>query len=73
VCNPEKITLCLPKGANIRIEMTVPETISAPIEEGEIVAVATCYFGEQVVYVINLESTERAEVKKKSLWGLFGD
>lgn len=72
VCNPEKVSLCLPKGADVRIELIVPQILSAPIEEGEIIARAVCYYGDTEVCIINLESTETMEVKRKSIWDFFG-
>ncbi len=72
VANPTDISICLPRGADLRIEMSIPENIHAPIEEGEIIAVAKCYLGDTEVHIINLESTEDVKEKKKSLFDIFG-
>ncbi len=73
VCNPKKISLCLPKGADLRISLTLPKKIDSRVEENTILAYATCYFGDEIVYVINLEATESTDTKKRCLWELLGE
>lgn len=73
VCNTQKISLCLPKGADLRIALTVPKKIDSQVDENTILAYATCYFGNEIVYVINLEATECAATKKRCLWELLGE
>ncbi len=72
VSNPTDISICLPRGADVRIDLSVPENIRAPIEEGEIIAIAKCYLGDTEVHIINLEATEAIKEKKKSLFDIFG-
>ena len=37
VCNIGDVTICLPKNAEIRIELQLPTRITAPVEKGEII------------------------------------
>ncbi len=71
VANTTDASVCLPRGADLRIELEIPERIHAPIEEGEIIAIAKCYLGDTEVHIIYLEATEDIKEKKKSLFDVF--
>lgn len=71
VTNKKGLSLCLPKDSNMTVELDIPETIQAPIEEGEIIGKAICKYNEETVYIIYLESTETVIEKKKSFFELL--
>lgn len=74
VTNCGEVSVCLPKGARYYMELVVPDTVNAPIKEGEITARAKCISDGKEVYIINLEAVETIAEKKKTFWEkLFGD
>ncbi len=71
--NPLLCNLTLPKGARIKTELSLPDSLNAPICRGDIVGKAHIYADGKEVYVIYLESTETVLEKKKSIFDmLFG-
>ncbi len=74
ICNVGDTSICLPKNAEIHIELQLPKTIKAPLEAGEIIGYAVCMCNGEIVYIINIESQETIKEKKKSLWQkIFGE
>lgn len=65
--NPDGAYLSLPKGASVSISLVLPESINAPVEEGEIIGYAVCEADGKEVYIIYLEATETVIEKKKSI------
>ena len=65
VCNGSKIALCLPKNAKIEIQLVSPERVTTPVEKGDIIAKAKCFYQGKEVYIINLEATETIKKKKE--------
>ncbi len=66
VTNEKDAELCLPKGATADIELSIPESINAPIKSGEIVGKAVYKHKGNEVYIINIISIENINVKRKS-------
>ncbi len=67
VTNPLPAEILLPKNAKTEITLVLPETLAAPIAQGEIIGYAVCTASQKEVYVIHLESTTEIKVKKKTL------
>ena len=74
LANAEDISVCLPKGAKFQIELKLPDSLEAPVSEGEILGEAIVSCQGKEVYVINLEVSESIKAKEKSFWEkLFGE
>ena len=63
--------LCLPKDAEITREIVLTSDIVAPIENHEIVGEIIFRYNGEIVYIINIETTESVAVKKKSVYELL--
>lgn len=72
--NRERAFVILPKGGKTEIKLTLPESISLPVYEGDILGKAVFLYQGKEVYIINLESTEEIHLPKKNFWEkAFGD
>ncbi len=72
--NRENVAVTLPKGAKVEIRLSLPETVSLPVYEGDILGKAVFIYQGKEVYIINLESTEEIQLPKKNFWEkIFGD
>ncbi len=72
--NRENVAVTLPKGAKAEIKLSLPDSISLPVYEGDILGKATFIYQGKEVYIINLESTEEIHLPKKNFWEkIFGD
>ncbi len=72
-CNTEDIFICLPKGAEHKTELILPESVTAPIEANEIIAKARVISGGKEVYIIQLETQTEFKEKEKNFWEkIFG-
>ncbi len=74
VTSPNDVYMCLPKGEKTEIRIVKPDRVSAPIENGVILARAEVLCRGRVVYIINLESSEPVEEKRLTLFEkIFGE
>ncbi len=68
VRSDKRASVCLPKGSKIEVELMLPDVLSAPIKNGDVIGKAVCRYGEDKVYIINFESIENIKEKKKSFF-----
>ncbi len=69
--NTQSVSLCLPKGAEITAELVIKDDISAPIDRCEIIGQTIFRYNGEVVYIINIETTESVAGKKKSIFEMI--
>ncbi len=66
--------IVIPKGEKIQAEIIIPETLNAPIYDGQIVGEIRFYHKEKEVYIINIEAEGDVLLPKKNFWEkIFGD
>lgn len=64
-------SICLPKGADITREVVVMDDLIAPINSFEAVGSVVFKYNNEIVYIINIETTESVAEKKKSIYELL--
>ncbi len=73
ISNPVGATLCLPKGEKVSAELIIPDSLNAPVKEGEAAGSAVFTLNGERVYIINLETTTETKKKKSFFQKIFGD